>query len=89
MSDMVESGSDISVRAEARVLSQLEMWARREEVLARECLSPRTEAEQIEVCKYSSGLYRELIKAAPGVFHGRDALLAAAKDDMKEAGDAR
>lgn len=81
---MAESGSEISIRAEKRVLAALEMWAGRERVIARDCLSPRTDAVQIEMHLFAAELYEQLAEAAPGIWHGRDALIAAAeatKDD--------
>lgn len=85
MSDMTESGSDISIRAEKRVLDALAMWAKRERVIARDCLNPRTDAAQIEMHKVAAELYEALAKAAPGIWHDRDRLIADAKNAVKEA----
>jgi hypothetical protein len=88
MSDMVKSSSEISIAAEAKVMSELEVRAKQHRVIARECLSPTTEPVQIEVHKFAAELYDELIKAAPGAFNERAKRLAAAENAMKEADDA-
>ena len=74
-----ESSSEIARRAEKLVMDQLRVKPTQERVIARECLSPRTEADTIAVHEYAAELYEELIAAAPGIFNGRDALIADAK----------
>jgi hypothetical protein len=88
VSDMTESVSDISARAEKRVLDELGVRVTQHRVIARECLTAPLRAEDIAMHEYAAELYEQLVEAAPGVFHDRDQLIADA-EATKEGTDAR
>ena len=74
----MSTASEIDRRAQALALSELSVRPVQHRVLARDCLSPTTEAESIQVHLRAAELYEALIKAAPGVWNDRDELINAA-----------
>lgn len=89
MSDMTESGSDISIRAEKRVINELSARVSQHRVIAIECQTALARAEDVEVHLYAAELYVELVKAAPDIFHNRAQAIAAAEATKEGSSDAR
>lgn len=73
-----QSGSEIAARAEKYVLTVLDNRATHERVIARE-LSPTIQVVDAEMHLYAAELFEQLLKAAPGIFHDRDRLIADAE----------
>lgn len=89
MSGMAESGSDISIRAEKRVIDELSTRITQHRVIARECLTAPLHATEIEMHLYAAELYVELVKGAPDIFHNRAQAIAAAEATQEGSSDAR
>jgi hypothetical protein len=79
MADMAESGSDISIRAEKRVIDELSVRIKQHRVIARECLTSPVHAAEIEMHLYAAELYVQLVAAAPDIFHNRARAIADAE----------
>ncbi len=81
MPDFVSS-SEIDRRAQELVLFELTGYPSGHVHTARYILSPTADAVRVEIHKRAAELYAELIEAAPGIWNGRDALIADAKQVM-------
>lgn len=85
MADTTESVSAIDHQAQELVISELVGQPGSHIHYARRVLSPRDQAVRIAVHERAAELYAELIAAAPGIWNGRDQLIADAENAVKEA----
>lgn len=87
MPDMTESMSEIDRRAQELVLFELSGMpeGHRHYAGTPQQMLPADEAVRIAVHERAAELYAELIAAAPGIWNGRDQLIADAENAMKGA----